>query len=188
MRGCNVADRTLVTASLRAFVGIEDDVLDTAQAAAPAVRIDADGDDADDRDDPSTAAEPRASGVDLQVGPIARDGCSNKAFTLPSIVDLIAQPRDQALRDGAHPMALPRSTTDVSKCSSVSTAGSKITFAIGQRSIRLSGARSTRLVELRNLVLRQNGGRLFIRRRRSRHGVGNGIKKHGVLRSHAACR
>ncbi|ANN60864.1 hypothetical protein A9174_31985 [Mesorhizobium loti NZP2037] len=114
---------------LDAFVGIGDDELDAAQAAtgqlaqelrpdrlglrganlhaqhlAPAVRIDADSDDDGDRDDPPTAADLQVSGVDPQVWPIALNRPLEEGLHLA--VDLLAQPRDLALGDAAHPHGL----------------------------------------------------------------------------------
>ncbi|ESW65103.1 hypothetical protein X773_32235 [Mesorhizobium sp. LSJC285A00] len=110
---------------LEAFVSIGDDELDAAQAAtcqlaqelcpdrlglrganlhaqylAPAVRVNADGDDNGDRDDPPTAADLQVSGVDPQVWPIALDRPIEEGLHLP--VDLLAQPQDLALGYAAH--------------------------------------------------------------------------------------
>ncbi len=71
-----------------------------AQHLAPAVGVDADGDDDGDRDDAPAAAHLQVGGVDPQIGPVALDRPVEEGLHLA--VDLLAQPRDLALGDAAH--------------------------------------------------------------------------------------
>ncbi len=120
---------------LDAFMGIGDDELDAAQAAAgqlaqelrpdrlglrgadlhaqhlaPAVRVDAQSDNDGDRDDAAAAAHLQVGGVDPQIWPVVLDGSFKKRFDLA--VDLFAQPADLALEMPLMPMALTRSSTE----------------------------------------------------------------------------
>ena len=74
------------------------------QDFAPAVAVDADGDDDGDRDDAAGLANLHVGGVDPQIGPIPLDRAVEEGFDPP--VDLFAQPRYLALGDAAHPHRL----------------------------------------------------------------------------------
>jgi hypothetical protein len=71
-----------------------------AEHLAPAVGIDAHGDDDGNRDNASAAADLQVGRVDPQIGPIALDGAFREGLYLR--VDLLAEPADLALRDAAH--------------------------------------------------------------------------------------
>ena len=112
---CQVAVKHLGDGGLDALVGVGDDQLDAAQAApgelaqegrpeglglggadihaqhlAPAVGVDADGDDDGDRDDAAGLADLHVGRVDPQVGPVALDRPVEEG--LHPLVDLLAQP------------------------------------------------------------------------------------------------
>ena len=114
---------------LDAFMGVRDHQLDAAQATAgelaqkggperlglrgadihaedlaPAVAVDPDRDDHGGRDDAALLAHLHVGGVDPQVGPVALDRPAQEG--LHPLVDLLAQPRDLALGDAAHPHGL----------------------------------------------------------------------------------
>ena len=71
-----------------------------AQHLAPAVAVDADGDDDGDRDDAAVLADLQVGGVDPEIGPVALDRPVEEGLHLA--VDLLAQPAHLALRDAAH--------------------------------------------------------------------------------------
>ena len=120
---------------LDALVGVGDDELDAAQAAAPQlaqelgpeglgfggadvhaehlappVGVDADRDDHGDRDDAAVAAHLHVGRVDPDIGPVAFDRAVEEG--LDPLVDLLAQPRHLALGDAVMPIALTRSSTE----------------------------------------------------------------------------
>ena len=120
---------------LDALVGVGDDQLDAAQAApgelaqevgpeglglggadlhaehlAPAVGVDADGDDDGDRDDAAGLADLHVGGVDPQIRPVALDRPVEEG--LHPLVDLLAQPATWLLEMPLMPMALTRSSTE----------------------------------------------------------------------------
>ena len=122
---CQVALQHLGDGGLEPFMGVGDDQLDAAQAApaqlaqelgpeglglrgadlhaehlAPAVAVDADGDDRGNRDDAAVLADLHVGGVDPQIGPVALDRPVEEGLHL--LVDLLAQPADLALGDAAH--------------------------------------------------------------------------------------
>ena len=75
-----------------------------AEHLAPAVAVDADGDDHRHRDDAAVLAHLHVGGVDPQIGPVAFDRAVEEG--LDPLVDLLAQPADLALGDAAHAQRL----------------------------------------------------------------------------------
>ena len=71
-----------------------------AEHLAPAVAVDADGDDHRDGDDAAGLADLHVGRVDPEIGPVALDRPVEEG--LHPLVDLLAQPADLALGDAAH--------------------------------------------------------------------------------------
>ena len=133
---CQVALQHLGDGGLDALMGVGDDQLDAAQAAArelaqelgperlglgradvhaehlaPAVAVDADRDDHRDRDDAAVLAHLHVGGVDPEIRPVALDRPVEEGLHL--VVDLLAQPADTWLLEmPLMPMALTRSSTE----------------------------------------------------------------------------
>ena len=71
-----------------------------AQHLAPAIAVDADGDDDGGRDDAAAPAHLQIGRVEPDIGPIAFDRAAEEGLDL--LVDLLAQPADLALGDAVH--------------------------------------------------------------------------------------
>ena len=122
---CQVAFKHPGDGGLQSFMGIGDHQLDAAQAApselaqelgpeglglggadghaedlAPAIAVDADGDDDGDRDDAAVAAHLYVGGVEPDIRPIAFERPVEEGLHLA--VDLAAQPGHLALGDAGH--------------------------------------------------------------------------------------
>jgi len=72
---------------------------------APAVRVDPDGDDHGDGDDPAVLANLHIGRIDPQVGPVAFNPTVEKLAD--ALVDVLAEPRYLAFGDASHPHERP---------------------------------------------------------------------------------